>query len=389
MRAIKPISLILCTLIITACSTHHPLDERTNEQNYKQVTLLDGDTVGEPLRYWSTQETDFLYDPQNNSTPLVSEEERLSILALSGGGANGAYGAGVIMGLHDQQKLPQYSVITGISVGGLIAPFVFVGDERLAHLPEMIQEINDKRLLGKKNFANALFKDAFSKGDSMQRFISETYSVEMIDKIAQQHRAGKRLFIGTTHFDSGELMIWNLGAIANSELANRIDLVHQVLMATAAIPGVFPPQFIDVEDNSQQLEELHVDGGLAAQVFFNPTQFDYPEISQVLGLTEQPRLDVIRNGVLSQPYQPVKDKGVPLLMKSLSNLTTLQVRGDIYRMKYFCEKAGIDMRLTYLDKDFSASRTSKDFFDQSYMQAIYHYGYERATNGSLWNEQEQ
>lgn len=378
-------TIVLISLFLVACSSSHSLDIRVSKDNYKDVTLVSEPIAEqEPLRFWGNEQPEFLYSEHDNSTPLTAEGDRLNILALSGGGANGAYGAGAIIGLSDSGQLPDYTVITGISAGALIAPFVFAGEDELENLKTVMLGISDKEVLGKKNFLNTLFKDAFTNGNHMFEFIENAYPDEMIVKIAQRHQAGKRLFIGTTHFDSGELMVWNVGAIAGSDMPDKTRLIHQILAASASIPGVFPPQFIQVEHENQQLEELHVDGGLAAQVFFNPSNFDYNKISQALGLTERPRVDVIRNGSLSTPYTPLKDKGMPLLTKSVSSLTVLQAKGDIYRIKYLCEVNDFDFGMTYLEQSYRPAKATKDMFDKTYMEAIYRYGYGKATRNQLW-----
>ncbi|OCH74341.1 patatin-like phospholipase family protein [Vibrio breoganii] len=378
------LTVVLLSVSVAACSTTHTLDKRVTEDNYKEVTLDTNVKVEEPLRFWGSEKPDFLYDHNTQTTPIAVQGDTLNILALSGGGANGAFGAGVLMGLYDKGQLKDYSIITGISAGALIAPFVFAGGDELSRLDEVILGISDKEVLGKKNFLNTIFKDAFTDGNNFIEFIGEAYPEEMIDKIAEQHRKGKRLFIGSTHFDSGELMIWNLGAIANSDLPNRVELVHKILASSASIPGVFPPQFFDVYSDGTVLEEMHVDGGLAAQVFYNPANFDYQLVSDALGLKDTPQLDVIRNGLLKSPYKPVNDKGVALLTKSLSGLTMMQTRGDMYRMMYFSETEGLNMQFTYIDQDFSYAKESKDLFDLNYMKAIYQYGYDKVITRDLW-----
>ncbi|GEM77789.1 patatin-like phospholipase family protein [Vibrio superstes] len=384
-RKINIVSIVLLSISVAACSTTHTLDKRVTEENYKDVTLDTSLQFEEPLRFWASEKPEFLYNENTQRTPIKVEGDTLNILALSGGSSNGAYGAGVLMGLSDTGQLKDYSVVTGISAGALIAPFVFAGGDEIARLEEVILGINDKDVLGKKNFLNTVFKDAFTNGNNFIEFIAKAYPEEMIDKIAEQHRNGRRLFIGSTHFDSGELMVWNLGAIANSDLPNRVDLVHKVLASSASIPGVFPPQFFNVRDQETVLEEMHVDGGLAAQVFYNPSNFDYKLVSESLNLTNPPQLDVIRNGFLKSPYKQVNDKGVALLTKSVSGLTVMQTRGDMYRMKYLSSDKGLEMQFTYLDQDFSEAKQSKDLFDLEYMKAIYQYGYDKAVTGGLWD----
>ncbi|HHF3174798.1 TPA: patatin-like phospholipase family protein [Vibrio alginolyticus] len=374
---------VALSLLIVACSSPHTLDVRVSQSNYKDVEIASS-TPNEPLRMWANEAPDFLYSAHNQTTPIKVEGEQLNILALSGGGVNGAYGAGVLMGLQEKGELKDYAIITGVSAGALIAPFVFIGGDAMPKMKEVMLHINDKNILGKKNFLNTLFKDAFTDGENLYDFIADAYPEPMIEAMAQQHRNGKRLFIGSTHFDSGELVIWNIGAIANSDLADKSELIYKVLAASASIPGVFPPQFIDVEHDGETLEELHVDGGLAAQVFFNPSNFNYQQISDALGLEKAPQLDVIRNGALKAPYRPLKDKGLDLVSKSVSSLTLAQTRGDLYRMKYISEINDIEMQFTYIDQDFGYAKVTKDMFDHRYLLTIYEYGFKKATQGQLW-----
>ncbi|MDF5393518.1 patatin-like phospholipase family protein, partial [Vibrio parahaemolyticus] len=219
---------VALSLLIVACSSPHTLDVRVSQSNYKDVEIASS-TPNEPLRMWANEAPDFLYSAHNQTTPIKVEGEQLNILALSGGGVNGAYGAGVLMGLQEKGELKDYAIITGVSAGALIAPFVFIGGDAMPKMKEVMLNINDKNILGKKNFLNTLFKDAFTDGENLYDFIADAYPEPMIEAMAQQHRNGKRLFIGSTHFDSGELVIWNIGAIANSDLADKSELIYKVL----------------------------------------------------------------------------------------------------------------------------------------------------------------
>ncbi|WP_146492983.1 patatin-like phospholipase family protein [Vibrio cyclitrophicus] len=375
---------VALSFLVVACSSPHTLDVRVNKDNYKDVIVEDASSVEEPLRIWASEAPDFLYSADDQTTPITVSGDQLNILALSGGGANGAFGAGILIGLEESGQLKDYSIVTGISAGALMAPFVFIGGDAFSKMKEVMLNINDKSVLGKKNFLNTVFKDAFTDGEHLYQFIAEAFPEPMIEQIATQHRSGKRLFIGTKHFDSGELVIWNVGAIANSEMPNKSELIYKVLAASASIPGVFPPQFINVEHEGVIFEELHVDGGLATQVFFNPSNFDYQQISDSLGLETSPQLDIIRNGSLKAPYHSLRDKGLDLVAKSVSSLTLAQTRGDLYRMKYICEINNIDMQFTYMEQDFSYAKRTKDMFDEHYLLTIYKYGYHKATRGKPW-----
>ena len=385
-----PIILFL-SMFLTACSSVHTVEQRVTKDNYQSVSIpepLSKDEINErePYRFWFNESSDFLFDQVNNSTPLQVNGDRLNILAISGGGTNGAFGAGVINGLYDSGELPEYTVITGISAGSLMAPFVFAGGEHIARLKTVMLELNDKMILGERNFLNTLIKDAFTTGESFYSFIESVYTPEMIEKIALEHQSGRRLFIGTTQFDSERLMVWNIGRIAESDLPNKVTLIHQILAASSSIPGVFPPQFIEVEENGKRYEELHVDGGLATQVFFDIAKTDFGALSDSLGLQNKPYVHVIRNGLLNVPYQVTPDKGIALLTRTLSSMTVRQTRGDLYRMMYFSQEYDLDLSFTFIDDDFEGHKTTKKMFDLQYMTLLYDYGYNKVKHDAVWSK---
>ncbi|MEZ9198755.1 patatin-like phospholipase family protein [Shewanella sp. 10N.286.54.B9] len=381
------IIIVFLAMFVTACSSTHTLDNRVSKENYRMATLeaVNDTHDGEPYRVWADDSSDFLFNEIDGTTPLRVDGDRLNILVLSGGGANGAFGAGVINGLYDNHQLQEYSVITGISAGSLIAPFVFVGGQEISRLKSVMLSINDEMILGEENFLNTIFRDAFTDGQKMYEFIENVYTPEMIALIAEQHKAGKRLFIGTTHFDSEELVVWNIGRIAESDLPNKIVLIHQIIAGSASIPGVFPPQFIEVNHNGQALEELHVDGGLTVQMFFEVVNIDYSKVNKALGLTTKPQVHVIRNGMLKVPYQATEDKGVELLSRSLTSMTVQQAKGDLYRMIYFSKMSNLNLAFTYIDEQFDVVKETKDMFDLQYMKALYDYGYRKAEHNKLWD----
>ncbi|MFS1414913.1 phospholipase [Vibrio sp. 10N.286.49.C2] len=381
--------IVVLSVLLSACSTHHAFDERVTKENYQLVSVSGTEKLDleEPVRFWGGEKPDFLTSDVAHSPVITVNGDRLNILALSGGGANGAFGAGVINGLYDAGELPDYSIITGISAGALIAPFVYTGGEDIHRLKDVMLGLNDDRVLGKKNFLNTLFKDAFTNGQSLLLLMQEIYDSAMIERMAERHRQGKRLFIGTTHFDSGQQSVWNIGQIADSNLENKADLIHQILAASSSIPGVFPPQFISVNYQGETLEELHVDGGLTYQMFFDPANYDYGQMSKAMGLKNKPQVHVIRNGTLKSSYQRVADKGVDLLTRSITSLTLQQTRGDMYRMLYMSKESDLDIDFTYVDPDFKAHKQSKKMFDAEYMVNLYNYGYRKAQGLNLWTKE--
>lgn len=396
--------LFLFTLLMVGCSTRsHDVNTRVNESNYLLVNIgIEQQVSQEPLRFWgdripkslapsdSSDNRDFDQRKieQIKQQPYAPQVigDRFNVLVLSGGGPRGAFGAGVIHGLKDKGLLPEYSMITGVSAGALIAPFVFVGGDRLDQLKELMLDLNDQSMLGGTSFLHFLFGDALSEGESFYQLVQDTYDDAFIQEIAAQYRAGKRIFIGTTHFDSGKQMIWNLGAIANSNISNKNDLIHQILTASSSIPGVFPPQFIPVYHQGKKLEEMHVDGGLSSQLFFDPMGFDYTRFVKSLGYADAPRVYTIRNGRIKTEFEFVGDDTISLAARSIDNLIMAQTRGDIARELYITKKIGAEFYLTYIDSDFDKKPAKGKVFDKEYLKALYDYGYFKAQHADFWKK---
>src|SRR3954470_8601206 len=207
-------------------------------------------------RFWPDSEQDFL-----NALPPTPGPW----LALSTGGGDGAFGAGLLSGWSLSGKRPEFSVVTGVSTGALMAPFAFIGSSRDDGLKRAYTEYN----------AGDIFEDvktAESLVDTwpLKRLIAKEVTPELLAQIAEAHKKGRRLFVATTNLDAQRGTIWNMGAIAAKGDEAALKLFRDILAASTAIPGLFPPVLIDVEANGKKTQEMHVDGGLSAQVFVAP-----------------------------------------------------------------------------------------------------------------------
>ena len=186
-----------------------------------------------------------------------------------GGGANGAFGAGLLKGWTESGTRPAFKLVTGISTGALIAPFAFLGSGYDATLEDFYTTITTKDIYRERSYFAILF-DPSSMTDTtpLQKIVAKQVDENVLAAVAQAHRQGRRLFIGTTNMEAGKLVIWDMGAIAASGKPGALELFRKVMLASAAIPVAFPPVFIPVKAAGKEYEEMHVDGGTAAQVFF-------------------------------------------------------------------------------------------------------------------------
>jgi predicted patatin/cPLA2 family phospholipase len=305
-----------------------------------------------------------------------------SYLAISGGGANGAFGAGFLVGWTAAGTRPEFTMVTGISTGALTAPFAFLGPAYDDFLRAAYTTTRTKDIAIKRSFIAGLFSDALADTRPLRARIEKYVTPEVIDAIAREYRRGRRLWIGTANLDSGRPVIWNLGAIAASSYPDRVKLIHDVLQASSAIPVAFPPVLISVQANGQRYDEMHVDGGAASQVFVYPAQIDWPQVVARLKAVGRPQVYVIRNAFLEADFNGVKPKVIPIASRAIASLIRTQGIGDLYQIHALCGRDGNDFNLAYIPADFSEE--PKEAIDPVYMGKLFERGYQMAANGYPW-----
>jgi len=193
----------------------------------------------------------------------------INILALSGGGAGGAFGAGILVGLSHAGTRPQYEIVTGVSTGALLAPFAFLGPDWDAQLVQAYGGDASSDLMHRFRLT-AMFRTALYNGQPLRDLVNRFATDDLIAAIAREAGKGRLLLVATTNLDREEIVIWNLGNIAAEGGAHARSLFVYVLVASASTPGVFPPVMIEVRDGADTFQEMHVDGGASAPFFIAP-----------------------------------------------------------------------------------------------------------------------
>ena len=297
-------------------------------------------------------------------------------LTLSGGGINGAYGAGFLVGWSAKGTRPQFEVVTGISVGAMMAPMAFLGpayDERLKSVfSSLTQKVSPTA-----DFISAIF-GAPSILSNAALLASIQYLVDepVLEAIAKAHRQGRRLYVGTTNLDAQRPVIWDIGAIAISNIPNKLGLVHQIILASAAVPGVFPPVLIDVTAQGVQFDELHVDGGVTQQVLLMPGGYE----AFVKGRRGVQKLYVIFNGVVAPTPATVQISSMSLLQRTVPTMLKYLGRGNIDQLAMSARAAGLSFWLTAIPAEFPESKSI--FGSPEWLTALFTYGYESGRAGS-------
>lgn len=303
-------------------------------------------------------------------------------LVISGGGGDGAYGAGLLTGWTELGTRPEFQIVTGISTGALIAPFAFLGPAYDPVLREVYTQFSSEDLMEPRGPLEIARGDAVSSTRPLRRKIAEYLNDDVLAKIAAEGRKGRSLLVGTTNLDAGRPVIWDITRLAASDAPNAPALIHDVILASASIPGVFPPVLIEVAAKGQRYDELHVDGGVTAQLFFSPAGADWQRIAERLDARGKPRLYVIRNAKLRPHWRTVKRRLVPIMSRSIDTLISTQSIGNLAELYIVAREQGLDYRLSYVPLSFYA--VADEPFDQDYMNQLFRLGRERALADQAW-----
>lgn len=306
-------------------------------------------------------------------------------LAISGGGDNGAFGAGLLNGWTAAGTRPTFKMVTGVSTGALTAPFAFAGPAYDATLKEVYTTISAKDILEPRSLLAALTSDAMADNHPLWKLIGKYVDQALLDVIAAEYAKGRLLLVGTTDLDARRAIIWNLTKIAASRHPRALELFRTLMVASAAIPGAFPPTMIDVEVGGQPYQEMHVDGGAMAQVFVYPPSLHLKDETRRLGLKpRERRVYVIRNSRLDPEWSQVERSTMTIAGRAISSLIHTQGIGDLYRIYLTTQRDGVDFNLAFIPDSFNAPHTED--FDTEFMRQLYAVGYDMAAKGYPWQK---
>jgi predicted acylesterase/phospholipase RssA len=303
----------------------------------------------------------------------------VNYLALSGGSSDGAYAAGLLVGWTAAGTRPQFAVVTGVSTGALAAPFAFLGSSHDAGLREIYTQYSTNDLGTRQVFSALLGGPSIIDSRGLEKLLARYVDAPLLAAIASEHNRGRRLLVATTNVEAERQVIWNLGAIAASGQPGAADLFRRVLLASAAVPGVFPPVLIKVKVNGRDYEEMHADGGTVGQVFF----VSQTGAAQTKSVPIQARtLYVIRNGKLGPDWQATQATTLSIASRSINTLIKAQARGDVERLQTMAQRSAITFRLAAIPESFSAQ--ASEAFDRDYMRRLFDTGFKQARTGYPW-----
>ena len=367
---------VIAALALQGCAT-------INREPFSEAQQVDATIPGIPAaRFWA----DAPDAARQMSPSLTGALGEKTMLALSGGSDNGAYGAGLLNGWSLAGTRPEFSIVTGVSTGALIAPFAFLGpdqDETLEHLFTTISA----RDIFKGRFPLAIpASPSAASTRPLTRLIASVMTDALIDRIGREHVRGRRLLVGTANLDAQRMVIWNMGAIAASDAPGRYLLFRQVLQASSAIPGFFMPVMIRAEFGGRAISEMHVDGGTTAQIFSLPDEVITGASTDLRPAAGARPLHIymIVNNKLNGEFRLVKPKTIPIASRSISLNLRSSMGGSVDLSYLYAKARGIDFNMSFIDKDYPDA--GHKLFETTYMRGLYDYGLKLGRTGTFWQK---
>jgi hypothetical protein len=316
------------------------------------------------VRFWADAAEDFKAALPKEPGPW---------LILSSGGSDGAFGAGVLCGLSAAGKRPDYAVVTGVSTGALMSPFAFAGSRYDEALRKAYTTITAADVFEAGNSTGESFVNSWPLKDT----IAKQMTPELLNDIAAEHRRGRRLFVVTTDLDSGRSVVWNMGAIAVHGGDDALKLFRSVLLASASVPGGFPPVMIDVESSGKRFQEMHVDGGLGGQFFVASPQLMASTSDYRLPATQ---LYILVNSGLQREFKVIDRFAPTILTQAISMAVPVDTRLMLDRTYVAAKRSGVGFNVASIPTSFNAP--SRGPFDSDYMSALFQTGYEQGRSAT-------
>ncbi|WP_334419484.1 patatin-like phospholipase family protein [Bradyrhizobium sp. AZCC 1588] len=358
---------MLCSLAAAACTSLPRTPYSAADASSSRVLELDG-----LRRYTDDPATKFRFEKEAPSSTRT-------YLALSGGGADGAYGVGVLNGWTAAGTRPAFSVVSGVSTGGLIAPFAFLGSQYDDTLREVYTSGIAESLLADPSIVRVLFGSGLFGNTRLRELVARYVGPEILAAVARENAKGRKLLVVTTDLDTQRTVVWDMGKIAAVGSPEALRLFRDVMAASASIPLVFPPILIEAEGQGRRFEEMHVDGGVTAPVLTLP---DALLFQGRLPGNSRMNIYILVNKKLERTFELVSNSTIDVASRSLSSITQSQTRSVIFSTYDFAKRNRWGFHLSYIERAYPASPS--EGFDTAYMRALYRYGYEKAASGRAW-----
>lgn len=306
-------------------------------------------------------------------------------LALSGGGPNGAYGAGFLNGWTKKGQRPKFKIVTGVSTGALMAPFALLGSEYDDALRQFYTKTSSSNIFRTLSIVPQLLSgESLADTSPLRALIAETVDEKFLAEIAKAHRRGQRLYVGTVDLDAQSFVVWNMGLIATSGRPDAVNLFRQVMLASSSIPVAFPPVFFEVEADGRRYDEMHVDGSVGTRVFYSGGVFSFEAVRAAAGRAPgKEDVFIIHNGQL-RPVPEVTPRSLrAIAVRSFESTGKSAVIGDLFRIYAVTSREQSGFNWITIPEDFNL--VGNEVFDPVIMGDLYELGYRNASAGPVWS----
>jgi hypothetical protein len=380
---------VLAALLVAACSSipRHaaPADlalaaEVPGFEDIRYRPLLNPEPVRAMLRQAFFDETEASYVTEADGS------RHYYYLSISGGGSDGAFGAGLLNGWSSTGGRPNFKVVTGVSTGALIAPFAFLGPDYDDELKASYTEVDATRIFVARSLLSMLWSESLTDTTPLRALVASYIDEEVLDRIAEEHAKGRRLLVASTNLDAEEPVIWDLGAIAGSKSPDRLELFRKVLVASASIPTVFPPTMLSVKIGDRTYDEMHVDGGVFFQSFFFGSMINLPATISAAhpdfkdGIKQS--LYVIRNGRIT-PAPKVTERGLTAItLRAIGTMLKMSAINDLYRLYLATLHDDVEFRFIAIPQQFVSE--TEEQFNEAEMNRQYAFGEKMGREGIPW-----
>ena len=379
---IKLFLALLLIFIFAACSRQPaPPREAMNILPWGSVDL-------------NTTKKDSVFDIKNSmGSSLIYKHDHsrgntveYNILAISGGGSHGAYGVGLIDGWYHSGDMPMFDVVTGISTGSIISTFVFLGGEHIGHISKLYTEIDTSDIYH-YNFFKIFGGSSITSTRPLKNMLEEHITQEILDEVAREYKKGRRLYIGTMNVDTGHLVVWDMGAIASSSHPGKLKLYRNIIYASCAMPGVFDPEYFEIEYKDEKYYQIHVDGSMYAHVFMIGLLENWGDI---LDYKTDKKFDVTLYAIANRKYRyknrlkPLEDdSAVSILIAVATSSVDLLFDRSLFRLYKACQSKGYRFNYAGIGDDVNLTTLSHEF-EPEQMNRLFVYARKKGLEGIEW-----
>ena len=321
------------------------------------------------------------FKDEGKSEYMVDGIKTYPILIIGGGVSNSAYGIGLLKGWLESGSRPVFKIVTGYSSGSLLAVAAFSGTDYEDRLADLFTSISTKDVVRQKNIFSILFGNSVNTSALFAKKINDIMDEHLMVKIANEHRKGRRLYVGTSDLDAQEFVIWDMGALASQGSLDSLNMFRKIILASCSFPVMLTPVYFQVEAGGKRYDEMHADGGVIGGIFYIYQLMEGAE-SGFNGF--KTRLYVLNLCYMSPHSKQIEDNLVAITSRLIETNGSSKMFGDTYSIYALAKEKVWDYNLAYIPEDFKPNQ--KEMFDKQEMRRLFKRGYEDAVVGYKWHK---